>query len=307
MISKQHAIIGLVLLFSPLSIFGQQTALFSEYNYNPMVINSAYTGMGNGAEVTLSNYSFSNDIVGSPKHLSLNFHTPISNRKMGIGAAISRDEIGVTTSTNAYVAYSYRVFFDHKSNRPNWQIYHQHVLSFGLTAGIDQYQENLVDLGISDDPLFAENINETIPTIGVGFLYNRRNFYVGVSAPNILGDRLASLDNVKLSNPVYGYMGYSFLLNKFDKIIIKPNILLKHEQGAPMQIDLNLATSFENKFEVGIGYRSTTSVNFMAGIYLFKHFRFIYQYNVGFKDSLLGNGHGMVLSYIILPKFRTGN
>lgn len=297
MISKQHNIILLVLFFSPLVIRGQQTALFSEYNYNPMVINSAYAGMGNGAEVNLSNYSYLNDMQGSPRHLSLSFHTPISNSKMGLGAAISRDEIGVTTSSNAYMAYSYRVFFDHKSNRPNWQIYHQHVLSFGLTAGINQYQQNLIDLGISDDPVFAENINETIPTIGVGFLYNRRNFYVGVSAPNILGDRLHSLDNLKLSTPVYGYMGYSFLLNKFDKIIIKPNILLKHEQGAPMQIDLNLATSFENIFEVGIGYRSTTSMNFMAGIYLFKNIRFLYQYNVGFKDSLLGNSHGIILSY----------
>lgn len=298
MISKQHdAIVLLVLFVSPLFMMGQQTALFSEYNYNPMLINSAYTGMSEGGEVIFSNHRYLNDVEGSPKHLSLNFHTPISNRKMGLGGVISRDEIGVTTSTEAYAAYSYRVFFDHKSDRPNWQIYDQHVLSFGLTAGVHQYQQNLLDLGIPDDPVFAGNIDETIPTIGVGFLYNRRNFYLGVSAPNILGDQLATLDHVKLSNPVYGYMGYSFLLNKFDQIIIKPNVLLKHEEGAPMQIDINLATSFENKFEIGIGYRSKSSMNFLAGIYLFKHLRFIYQYNMGFEESLLGNSHGIVLSY----------
>lgn len=298
MINKQcNTIILLVLCIIPLFMNGQQTPLFSEYNYNPMVINSAYTGMSGGGEITFSNYGYLNNIEGSPKHLSLNYHTPTLNRKMGLGGMISRDEIGVTKSTMAYLAYSYRMFFDHKSDRPYWQVYDQHVLSFGLTAGVQQYQQNLLDLGISDDPIFAQNINETIPTIGIGFLYNRRNFYIGVSAPNILGDELANSDNMKFSSPIYGYLGYNFLLNKFDQIIIKPNMFLKHEKGAPIQLDVNLAVSFGNRFEVGVGYRSKTSMNFLAGIYLLKHLRFIYQYNAGFEESLLGNSHGIVLSY----------
>jgi len=275
----------------------QQTPRFAEYNYNPIIVNSAYTGMSEGGVMTLSNYGYINNIEGSPKSLSLSYHSPVSQGKMGLGGVISRDEIGITTSTKAYLAYSYKLFFDLKSDRPYWQLHDEHVLSFGLTAGVQQYKENLLDLGIVDDPVFSENISESIPTIGVGFLYNRRNFYIGVSAPNVLGDKLASSDHIKLSNPVYGYMGYSFLTNKFDRIIIKPNLLLKYEDGAPMQIDVNLSTSFENKFEIGAGYRSTSSLNLMAGVYLFKYLRLIYQYNIGFEKSLLGNSHGIVLSY----------
>ncbi|WP_417363640.1 PorP/SprF family type IX secretion system membrane protein [Galbibacter sp.] len=297
---RSGTIINFLLVISVLiPEFGlsQQTPLFAEYNYNPVMVNSAYTGMSEGGVMTLSNYGYINNIEGSPKRLSLSYHSPLAQRKMGLGGAISRDEIGVTSSTNAYLAYSYKLFFDFKSDRPNWQLYNEHVLSFGLTAGIQQYKENLLDLGIVDDPVFSENINESIPTIGIGFLYNRRNFYIGVSAPNILGNKLASSDHIKLSNPVYGYMGYSFLTNKFDRIIIKPNLLLKYEDGAPMQIDINISTSFENKFELGAGYRSTSSLNLMAGVYLFKYLRLIYQYNIGFKKSLLGNSHGIVLSY----------
>ncbi|CAN0604832.1 unnamed protein product, partial [Ectocarpus sp. 12 AP-2014] len=36
------------------------------------------------------------------------------------------------------------------------------------------------------DPNFAANIDATIPTVGVGILLNLANFYVGLSAPNIL-------------------------------------------------------------------------------------------------------------------------
>lgn len=275
----------------------QQTALFPEYNYNPFIINSAYAGMAPGPEATLSHYGYINNIAGSPKSYALSFHSPVSHGKMGLGAAFSRDKIGVTTNTNAFAAYSYKLFFDYKSDRPDWQIYDQHVLSFGLTAGVHQLSDNLLELGIADDPEFSENINATIPVIGVGFLYNCADFYVGISAPNILGDKLASRDDLNLSNPVYGYMGYRFFANRFDRIVIKPSVLLKYEDGAPMQVDVNLATSFSNKFEIGAGYRSRSSLNFLAGIYLFKHFRLIYHYNAGLKNSLLGNSHGIALSY----------
>ncbi|UNY97930.1 PorP/SprF family type IX secretion system membrane protein [Zhouia spongiae] len=275
----------------------QQTSLFPEYNYNPFIINSAYTGMASGSEATFSNYGYLNNVEGSPKSLAFSFHSPLSEGKMGLGGAILRDKIGVTTNTSAYVAYSYKIFFDFKSDRPYWQIYDQNVLSFGLTAGVHQLNEDLLDLGIISDPAFSENVNATIPAVGVGVLYNCASFYAGVSAPNILGDRLASRNDLNLSNPVYGYFGYRFFTNQFEEIMIKPSAFLKYEEGAPMQLDINLAANFKNKVEVGAGYRSSSSVNFLGGIYALKGLKFVYYYNLGFKDSLLGNSHGLVVSY----------
>ncbi|MCK0126893.1 PorP/SprF family type IX secretion system membrane protein [Gelidibacter sp. F2691] len=275
----------------------QQTALFPEYNYNPFIVNSAYAGMADGAEATLSHYGYLNGIEGNPTTLSFSFHTPVSDGKMGLGGAILHDKIGVTTSTHVVAAYSYKIFFDERSNRPYWQIYDQNVLSFGITAGVRQYSENLLDLGIVGDPEFDENINATIPTIGVGFLYNRKHFYMGVSAPNILGDQLASRDDLNLRNPFYGYFGYRFFTNRFEEIMLKPSVLLKHERGAPMQVDVNLAVNYKNKFEIGTGYRSSASINFLGGIYALKNLKFVYFYNVALKNSMLGNSHGIVLSY----------
>ncbi|MGB6150794.1 MAG: type IX secretion system membrane protein PorP/SprF, partial [Pricia sp.] len=119
----------------------------------------------------------------------------------------------------------------------------------------------------------------------------------GVSAPNVLGDKLTSRDDLELSNPVYGYFGYRFFTDIFEKTMIKPNLLLKHENGAPLQADINLAASFGNKFELGAGYRTSSSINLLAGVYLIKNFRLIYNYNMAIKDSPLGNTHGLILSY----------
>ncbi|AUP79615.1 PorP/SprF family type IX secretion system membrane protein [Flavivirga eckloniae] len=295
-ISAYAAVLLFFILRTSICI-GQQTPLFSEYNYNPFIINAAYAGLTPDAEMSISNSGYFNQFEGSPRSLSLSGHGSIGRDKMGIGAGIIRDEIGVTTSTNFFGAYSYKIFFDFKNNRPNWQHYYPGVLSFGITAGLQQYQDNLLELGITDDPMFDENINTSIPTLGFSFLFNHASFYLGFSTPNILGESLASRDNLNLVNPYYGYLGYRFFNNRYQELMIKPNLLLKYEEGAPVQADINLAVSFKNKFEVGAGYRTSSSINLLLGIYLFKSVRFVYNYNMATNDSPLGNTHGFVLNY----------
>ena len=295
-----------ILLFSLFCVCsnlrGQQTAAFPEYNYNPFIINAAYAGLLSNTEANLNNSGFSNGIEGTPSNFSVSFHSPLNRGKVGVGAALIRDQIGVTTSTNAFIAYSYKIFFDFKDDRPYWQIYEPGTLSFGITAGVQQYQDNLLELGIVGDPNFSENINASIPTVGLGFLFNHARFYAGISSPNILGDSLASDDNLNINSPIYGYFGYRFYSNRFENFMLKPSLLIKHESGAPIQADINMALSFKNRFEIGAGYRSTSSVNFLAGIYLLKNARLIYHYNMALRDNPFGNTHGLMLSY----RFGTG-
>ena len=279
------------------SIFGQQTAAFPEYNFNPFIINSAYAGLLPDTEATLSYTGILKEFEGSPKNFSMSFHSPLNDGKVGLGAGFIRDEIGVTTSTSAFAAYSYKIFFDFKDDRPYWQIYQPGTLSFGITAGIQQYQDNLLELGITDDPRFSQNINATIPTIGMGFLFNHARFYAGISTPNLLGDRLATDDNLELNSPIYGYFGYRFYNNRFEDFMLKPSVLIKSEKGAPLQVDANVSISYRNKFELGTGYRTSSSVNLMAGLYLINNFRFIFYYNLALKDSPIGNTPGFILSY----------
>lgn len=288
----------LLLLIGITSSYAQQTATFSEYNYNPFMINSAYTGLLHATEMTISNSGFSSNIEGSPKNFSLSINAPLRNKKIGLGAGFVRDEIGVTSTTTFFMAYSYKLFFDFDANRPFWQVYQPGVLSFGITAGIQQFQDNLLELNIPSDPNFAENIHATIPTIGVGFLFNHARFYAGISAPNVLGDQLASRDDLNLSNPIYGYFGYRYFTNLFQEVMFKPNMLLKYENGAPIQADINLAASFKHRFEIGAGYRTSSSVNVLVGVYFIKNLRLIYHYNIALKDSPLGNTHGLMLSFI---------
>lgn len=298
-ISKKIANTALVILVSCYTLYAQQTPAFGEYNYNPYLVNAAYAGLAPNAEISLTNAGFSNEIEGSPSSFALSAHAPLNRGKIGIGAGILRDQIGVTTSTSAFSTYSYKIFFDTKSDRPYWQIYTPNSLSFGISPGVQQYQDNLLDLGIMNDPNFSQNIDATIPTIGLGILLNLANFYVGLSTPNVLGDALASNnENLNLNNPYYGYFGYRFFSNQFEEIMLKPSALVKYEDGAPLQLDLNMSLSYQNKFELGTGYRTNSSINLLAGVYLFNNLRAIYNYNLTLNDSPLGNTHGIIINYL---------
>ena len=276
--------------------FGQQTPVFSEYNYNPFIINSAHAGSLQSPEISLAHSGFFSKIDGSPKSSSFSFRTSLSNRNMGLGGGLIHDEIGVTTSTSAFAAYSYRIPLD-LDDEPYWKVQEPTGISFGLTFGLQKYQENLVGLGLGTDPLLAENINATLPIVGAGIVLNYAKFYIGFSTPNLLGDRFASEDNLDLRSPYYAYTGYRFYFSRFENVLLKPNVLLKYEKGAPIQADLNVSFTINSKFEFGLGYRTNASLNLLVGTYLFDSLRLVYSYNVAGKELTIGNAHGLSLNF----------
>ncbi len=279
-------------------IFGQQTPVFANYNYNTVIINPAHAGFYPDADITITNRGYLNQIDGSPRNIGLTFNSPLGSENVGLGAGVYSDQVGVTTATSLFGAYSYKLFFDRSYNRARWWSYNPNVLSFGITGGILIYDENLLELGIQNDPNFANNINTIIPTLGIGILYNRERFYVGVSAPNLLGDSLSSEeDNVNIESPYYAYTGYRFFATRFEEVMINPSILIKHVSGAPIQTDFNAKVNYKNKIEVGAGYRTNSSMNFLAGFYISNHLRVLYNYNQTLKSTPINNTHGIVLSY----------
>lgn len=296
--TKQTYILFLFLCCTLSVTLGQQTPTFTEYNYNPFIINSAYAGVLDGSEATLSNIGFgSQTFEGAPRSFSFTFNTPMRNEKMGLGGGVINDEIGVTSATQIFAAYSYKIFLNDNAH-PYWKVYDRSFISFGLNAGALLYNQDLLSLGIQNDPNFAENINATLPTVGAGILFGHANFFAGISAPNLLGDTLSNQDNLKLSQPIYGYTGYHFVLNRYKPdFILKPSLLFKYESGAPFQVDANLSLSIKNAIEIGTGFRTSSSINAFAGFYLFKNFRALYSYTQGNADSPLGNTHGIILSY----------
>lgn len=275
------------------SVFGQQTPVFANYSYNNVVINPAHAGYYPDTDITVTNRGHLNSIEGSPKNIGLTVNFPANFKNVGMGAGISNDRVGVTNITSLFGAYSYKIFFN--SDTTTWWDHNPHVLSFGITGGATFYNENLLDLEINNDPNFANNISTIIPTIGVGVFYNRERIYVGFSIPNLLGNSLSSDDNININSTYYFNTGYRFFATRFQEIMINPSILIKYVSGAPVQADLNTKINYKNKYEFGVGYRTNSSVNILAGFHLSKRFRILYNYNKNINNTTMDT-HGIVLN-----------
>ena len=275
--------------------FAQQTPVFANYSYNTVVINPAHAGYYEDTDLTLINSGFFNSVEGSPKNMGLTVNAPLASKHMGLAAGMSVDEIGVTKAANFFAAYSYKIFFD--SGYASWWAHDPNVLSFGISAGGTSYNEDLLSLGIENDPEFQKNINAFVPAIGVGILYNKDRFYLGFSVPNILGNSLSSERNINLENPVYGYFGYRFFTNQFEEVLINPSMLLSYVSGAPLQADFNLMVNYLNKVEFGAGYRTSETVSLLAGFHLGTHFKLLYNYSYALKTYNNINTHGIILNY----------
>ena len=102
---------------------GQQYPVYSQYLFNPMVINPAYAGSHIQLSATAMFRNQWVNLDGAPKTASLTMHTTLGRPSVGMGMIITNDKIGSYSNTSLYGAYSYSI------RTPAWR------MSFGLQAG----------------------------------------------------------------------------------------------------------------------------------------------------------------------------
>lgn len=290
---KQKLIYTIFFLLTMI-VSGQQTPVLSDYHYNTLILNPAYAGYHQESEVVMSGRTFLNGVDGSPTIANLTYHGPLNSKKVGIGGMITHDNIGVTSKTGVYGAYAYKLMLDYDDYQSDWY-YSPKALSLGITGGVSFYKEDLLSLNISNDPNFQENVSATVPSVGIGVFYNSRHFYIGFSAPNLLESTVSSETNINIRSNYYLNSGYRFYASRY--LFIEPSALLKYTKGAPVQLDMNLLFNYYNKVEFGVGYRTASTLNVLAGFYLTNNWRMIYNYSPSLNKSPLGQTHGLILSY----------
>lgn len=241
-----------------LSASAQQEPQYTQYMYNPSVINPGYVGsLGYGSLFSLYRTQWIG-LEGAPKTLNLNYHQPLENTNLGLGGNIVHDEIGPSTTTNLGLDISYTIPFENQSR-----------LAFGVRAGgqllnIDYTKLNHYN---PSDVSFRSNIsNQFSPNIGVGLFYYNENSYVGLSVPMLLEtktyDEFAYSD-VNRRQHYYLTAGKVFELSY--NVKFKPAFVAKMVAGAPLQVDLTGNFLINEKFTLGMAYRWSAALSGLVG------------------------------------------
>jgi type IX secretion system PorP/SprF family membrane protein len=281
----------------------QQDPQYSQYMYNPIVVNPAYAGNRGVASIVGLHRSQWVGLDGAPRTQTLSFHTPLSNSRVGVGLSIVNDEIGPSDETYVAADFSYTLLVGDQSR-----------LSFGIKGGVhvlnvDYRRLNPFDLG---DPRLSDNIdNKLSPTLGLGLYYHTEKLYLGLSSPNLLQtDHFDGTENNRSTTYIaqerihlFATAGYVFDLN--EDVKFKPATMLKLVQGAPVQIDLTANFLFNDRLTLGLAYRWSAAVTGLVG------FQISDQMMIGFaydrETTVLGNAIFNDGSYELFLRFELFN
>ena len=248
----QKSLLALIIGISSLTnLSAQQDAQFTQFMFNKLTFNPGYAGNTVAPRLTAIHRQQWVGLEGAPVTSAINFNTSIAKQRVGMGLTFIHDKIGPTRDWSAQMAYSYKIPIE------------EGTLSIGLQGVIRQYRVVWNDARLThqqDNAVMLAESSRIIPNAGLGLYYEASKFFLGVSIPHILENELdlledfVSTDITSLANRhIFGMAGVLF--DATEDIKIKPALMVKYVNNAPLDVDLNLTAILKNDLWIGLSYR----------------------------------------------------
>jgi type IX secretion system PorP/SprF family membrane protein len=221
---------------------------------------------------------------GKKKSARMKYTNPF-NSNVGIAGGFYYDRAGLIDQTSVFFTYAYHIA-THKSQ-----------LSLGATFSLLQYRVNTNMLSSSDQ----ENINVGdnklliyLPDFNIGAYYTNKKMFIGLSVLQ-LAQGSAHLQNYTNTNNnfvIYRHFylsgGNKFVLNR--QSALEPSFYLKTSEEWRVQFDVTLKYIYDNKYWIGLAYRTGTTFITSVGLKIEKLY-IGYAFDYGPK-GVLSNSYG---------------
>jgi type IX secretion system PorP/SprF family membrane protein len=301
--------------FTCVQVTGQQRPHYTQYILNNYILNPALSGIENYTDVKISTRDQWVGLKGAPKTSYFSIHAPISKGDYrtsstsfqvpgqnprgkyywenytaaephhGIGFTMINDRTGSFNRFTAYATYAYHLGLSPTTN-----------LSGGFSAGItnvslDKSKQDFSGTGDPWDPATGAAIdgelNKIRPDIGVGFWLYSRDYFLGISAQQIIPQKLTFTDDAtfvgdgRLIPHLFFTAGYRFLAS--DDINIVPSLMVKYVEGSSrnnFQPELNLKMQYRDLLWLGGSYRYQDGYAGMLGLNVSNFFNIGYAYDI---------------------------
>ncbi len=274
---------GLSLLFSPTR--AQQLPQFTQYMFNNYMINPAVAGMYNYYQIRTNNRYQWVGVPDAPITNSISVYGPHGKKDMGFGGYIYSDITGPTSRMGTLFTYAY-----------NRQIHRSGIrASGGISVGALMFRADASKFNFGDnfdmnDPALFRGTKTLIkPDASVGVLVYSTSFIFGLSAHQLIGQRLyrSTLPREQNMDTIYGinrlkqhFMasgGYIISLNRDYEL--EPTVLLKYMIGSPIQVDLNAKITYRKEFWGGLSLRWMDGISVLFGYNLDNKYLFGYSFD----------------------------
>lgn len=249
----------------------QQKAMFSQYMFNGLVINPAYSSIDDALNITALARKQWVGFEGAPTTQTFSIHSPIRESNTSAGFIFMRDQIGeVISETGASGTLAHRV-----------EVGDETYFSLGLSGGLSKYAGNYSQTGSASaaiDPVFADQ-NSLRMNLGFGMMFFSKKFYAGFSSPYFYYRDLKNVSTSAASYKPHYILQGGYLTDISEDIKFKPNLLIKYVNGSPVQMDLNANFLIRESIWIGASLRSMDSLDLLAEMQLTPNIQLGYSYD----------------------------
>lgn len=292
-------ILGCLFIVASLRLTAQQDAMISQYMFNGLFLNPAYSGSHPYLSTSVLHRSQWVRFEGAPNTSSFAIDGPLAKDKMGLGLLVVNDKIGVTEQTDIYANYAYKLQLGTGK------------LAFGLKAGASSYSSRLSELTVWDetDQMFASDVSSKwLPKFGFGTYYYTSRGFAGFSIPTLVAydpDRDFKFDVEKSANlRRHYYFNAGYVIDVSPMLKLKPTVLAKYVKAAPFQAEFNLNALLYDAVWLGASYRTGDAIVAIGEYQVTSRLRIGYTYD--FTTSIMNRHSAGTHEIMIGYDFRSG-
>lgn len=281
----------LLALVGSVSLKAQQRSIYSQYMFNGLSINPAYSATDIASNLSIHHREQWIGLDGAPRTSTLSFYTPTGFSTLSIGAIATYDDINVNSQFGGALSAAIKT-----------RLADNLYLAAGLNFGVDYGYYELTSLPTTYDPLFAKNERDVNGVVGAGLILYSSNFYLGVSAPQLQNISLKEEKNEGRYEDLFlrhFYVSGGYLWDVSQDFKLKPHFLLRFPEKSQMQYDINLSAYLFNRFWLGASWRSEESINVLFKYEFSPKFEFACSYDIltGASGKVANGSLEVMLSY----------
>lgn len=243
----------------------QQAPFYTQYMFNDYMVNPAVAGTYNFFQVRANSRIQWIGITDAPRTMSISAYGPFKNRDMGYGGYIYNDVTGPESKLFLGGTYTYNIAINDAMR-----------ISGGITVGIMQYKLDGTIMNFDEDindPVMSNGVeSRIIPDASLGFYLYASQFFVGLSAHQLFGNKYnvteaADTANVtgvsKLTQHMYLTGGYNIYINRDFSVL--PSALVKFTTPGEIAFDINAKVTYQRMVWAGLSYRYSDAVSVLVG------------------------------------------
>ena len=288
--------------------FAQDTYNFTQFYFNPALLNSSLTGVEGRASMFISYRKQWVGVDGSPTIGNFSLQAPLPNR-VNIGLNINTYKQGLINTSSVLFTGGYTL-----------PISLTQTFRFGFSAGMasTQLDYDALDAAFktSGDPLLTNLVKSNFQPIGnLGVSFNGITFHAGIAIPNLfqpvyLTTNSFGVPAIKPLENLLAHISNRFYFNK-GKFIFEPYVIYRFNKSLPSQLEAAGIVHLNNLLYLGASYKANYGISALAGYRINKQMALGLSYslqNIGtntFSNPsfeihlglLLGKRHSKIPSY----------